>query len=170
MESGEILRFLLWFYEETAFQFEPLCPRVLRSRDACPSAERVPNSRCTCDSGVTICQHQRWPLSMGIFLCSSFISNLFPESVGDNNAKAPTFQALSIVIVTATTSRDTCKYFFRKDFQYLPVTPGSWQLVTAYCDCLWRPTIPWETGVLHIFITGGVTRHPRLVMAAMMLQ
>ena len=73
--------------------------------------------------------------------------------------------------MTATTSRDTCKYFFRnKDFQYLPVTQWSRQLVIAYCDCLWRSTIPWETGILHIFITGGVTRHPRLVMAAMMLQ
>ena len=62
------------------------------------------------------------------------------------------------------------EYFFCKDFQYLLVPPGSRQLVTAYCDCLWGPTIPWETGILHIFITLGVTRHPRLVMAAMMLQ
>ena len=141
MESGEILRFLLWFYEETAFQFEPLCPRVLRSRDACPSAERVTNSRCTCDSGVTICQHQRWPLSMGIFLCSSFIWNIFSESVRDNNAKAPTFQDFGIVM-----SDKDSEYFCCYDFQYLPVTQWSRQLVTAYCDCLWRSAIPWEPG------------------------
>ena len=156
MESGEILRFLLWFYEETAFQFEPLCPRVLRSRDACPSAERVPNSRCTCDSGVTICQHQKWPLSMGIFSCSSFISNIFSEPVKDKKGKVQSTNCSGLEhsdewqgrrIVTATTSTDTCKYFFRnKDFQYLPVTQWSRQLVIAYCDCLWRSAIPWEPG------------------------
>ena len=60
---------------------------------------------------------------------------------------------------------------FAKTFNIYPCHQGgSRQLVTAYCDCLWRPTIPWETVILHIFITLGVTRHPRLVMAAMMLQ
>ena len=84
---------------------------------------------------------------MGIFLCSSFISNIFSESVRDNNAKAPTFQDFGIVMI----DKDS-EYFYCYDFQYLPVTQWSRELVIAYCDCLWRSTIPWETGVLHIFV------------------